>query len=41
MRYVVLSFDEIKIHYYYYYYYYYYYLSVVSLIALGRKLKCT
>ena len=40
MRYVVLSFDEIKIHY-YYYYYYYYYLSVVSLIALGRKLKCT
>ena len=38
MRYVVLSFDEIKIH---YYYYYYYYLSVVSLIALGRKLECT
>ena len=41
MRYVVLSFDEMKIHYYYYYYYYYYYLSVVSLIALGRNLKCT
>ena len=37
MRYVVLSFDEMKIH----YYYYYYYLSVVSLIALGRNLKCT
>ena len=41
MRYAVLSFDEIKIHYYYYYYYYYYYLSVVSLIAFGRNLKCT
>ena len=41
MRCVVLSFDEIRIHYYYYYYYYYYYLSVVSLIALGRNLKCT
>ena len=24
IRYVVLSFDEIKTHYYYYYYYYYY-----------------
>ena len=25
IRYVVLSFDEIKTHYYFYYYYYYYY----------------